>query len=303
MSILPLVFAFIVMFSIGAYALLKDLMSCHYEKSIYISFLNTHRDLQSELEKLHYNEAPGKKEHTDPGKKKDEDKEATPSPSQNYYSPRDKKTLHPFAKLNIGQLLVSDSVHASTLLYETAAQLIRALYEKTAVYQPDLEYQILDLFMKAAKEHSSELKLENLTAHILTDPKNKSLYKIFKGTSTYTLFTKAGYPPFADFISIDVEKNKKPVNFQYAPRVLLVALFGDKITDQIVQAEKEKWEKHHRHSSLTKKELAPLLLKDHEKRLNSSVVEPLINFTHKDEKDPNVTATDAQSGINLKAKI
>lgn len=309
MSILPLVFAFIVIFSISTYSLLQDVRSCRYEKSIYISFLKTRRSLQIEVQKLLFKEA-GKKDNASSSQKnrkgkKEKQQEETeiPSANQNYYSPRDNETLHQLAKLNIGQLLVADARQVSSLLYETAAKLIRLLYEKTTVYEPDLEYQILNLLMKAAKENPSELKLENLAASILTDSKNKSLYKIFKGTSSYTLFTKEGYPPLADFISIDFYKNKKPINFHYAPRVLLVALFGEQITLQVIEAEKKKWEKPRKHSSLTDKEFESLLLNDPEKKLSFSMVEPLINFNQRTEKNQHVTVKDSKSGISLKTKL
>lgn len=300
MSILPLVFAFIVLFSIGSYALLHDLIACKCEENAYTSFLRAHRQLQSGLEQKHFEKG---RSHKKKGESSASIKTATATVSKNYQSPRGGPVLHPLAKLNIVQLLSSDSFHASALLYETAAQLIRILYAKTTVYQPDLEYRIVDLLMKAAKESPTDLTLENLEAHILKDAKNKSLYKIFKGTKTYDLFTKNGYPPLSDFISINTKKNAKPVNFHYAPRPLVLALFGEKITEQIEQVEKEKWEKNQRHSSLTSQELEPLLLKDHEKKLSLSILDPLINFSQKKEANPNLKVIDTKSGISLRATI
>lgn len=255
--------------------------------------MKTHRVLQSKLEKKQFSAYKGKLAYGG-GKRNNTSKKDT-----KYSNPRDNITLHPLSKLNILPLIETGPFPRSAEFYEVAARLIRLLYQKASIYQPDLEYKVLDLLIEEAKKEE-KLSIETLTAAILQI--DKSLYKIFKGTKKYTVLTNSGYPPLFDFITIETVKTKKPIHFHYATTPIILALFGNDVTVAIQKKEEEKWGKDQKHHTLAPQELEPLLLQERAKG-NLQGIEFFIDFSQKTEANPNITVTDSASGITLKSKI
>lgn len=291
MNILPFVFAFVLIFALGASTLLQNWKGVQSEEIKYRGFMRTHRELQSSIERKQFVYQRGKVIGTAPKEKKEGEKVPT------YYNPREALTLHPLSKLNIAPLLSKSPFPASALLYETAATLIRLLYEKTPFYKKDLEYQLLDQLISSASQIEGEISWGKLIPLLVAE---EPYYKIFRGTKSYQLFTNKGYPPLSDFISLDAKKKLKPLHLRYATKPLLISLFGEKLTLQIEEIEREKWKKDYRHHSITSEELGALLLKDHTNRRNLMDFEPLMNFSVKTERNPNLTIVDGSSGITLR---
>ncbi|HSX04501.1 MAG TPA: hypothetical protein VLG76_07210 [Rhabdochlamydiaceae bacterium] len=293
MNTLPLVFAFVIMLALGSYAIFQDFASCKSEEKNYTGFMRAHRTLQTNLEKKQFAAFKGKLTRMSHNKK------SKINPNAAYSNPRNKITLHPLSKLNILPLVATGPFPHSAEYYEIAAEMIRLLYQHTLVYQPNLEYKILDLLIEEGKKEEN-ISFEALTSRLLK--KDKSLYKIFKGTKKYQLFTKKGYPPLSDFLSAEINKSKKPINFHYATTPILLALFGDKVTAVIEKTEKEKWEKDHKQHTLTAQELEAILVKE-QSTGKPPKVEFFVDFTQKTEANPHVTIIDPASGIVLKSKI
>lgn len=294
MNILPLVFAFVIMLALGSYSIFQDLISCKSEEKNYCSYMKTHRILQTNFEKKQFTRSKGKLTYGQ------QSRTATSKDTRDKYSnPRDKITLHPFSKLNLLPLIAKGVFPQSPEFYEIAATLIRVLYQNTSIYSPGLEYKVLDLLIEEGK-NEEKISAEALTAGILK--RDQSLYKVFKGTKKYTVLTKEGYPPLFDFINIEAGKSKKPVHFHYATTPILLALFGENITASILKMEKEKWEKDPKHSTLTPQELETLRLKEL-KQPKTFELEALIDFSQKNEPNPNFTVIDNSSGISIRTKI
>lgn len=294
MNILPFVFAFIVIFALGTYSLLQDTIACALEEKNYTGFMKAHRYMQSGIERKHY---IGKRKNSkpDPNKK-------VKSQNPEYHNQRENITLHPLSKLNMAPLLAKSPFPGSSLLYETTASLIRILYEKTSAYQSGIEYRILDLLI-AEGSKMEELSWERLISQVLSVKDNEPFYKIFRGTKNYELFTNKGYPPLSDFICVEPQRKTKPIHLLYATKPMLLALFGDKLTAQIEEFEKEKWEKDKKHHNITHKELVELFLKNPADRRNLSDFDSIVNYSTTYEKNPHLTVIDPTTGIILKTIV
>lgn len=293
MNTLPLVFAFVIMIALTSYAIFQDYASCKWEEINYSSFMRTHRKLETSLEKKQFRAYKGKLSKASKPQESPTKKEIA------YLSPRNKITLHPLSKLNLLPLIESGPFPQSEELYETAARLIRLLYQNSSLYKTDLEYRVLDLIIEGGKKEK-QLHSESITAFVLQ--KEESLYKIFKGTKSYVPLTNKGYPPLFDFITFETLKNKKPVHFHYATMPLLLALLGSEITTMVEKMEKEKWEKDHKHATLTAQELEPLIIKEQAKGKLKGI-EHFIDYSQKGEANPNITVIDSSSGITLKSHL
>ncbi len=233
MNILPLILAFIIVFTLCSSLFMEEKKSTLLEEKHYSSFMLTERKLRNLLEKNQFvkSTAPIKKEVS--GK-------PTPTLRKNaiYTSRRQASYPKEAAKLNIHLLLERPSPH----LYEAAATLIKSLYSHKSFYAKDLEYQVLDTIIDMAKKNKDSFSFTTLP-----------FYKIVKGTNYYNIETQEGYPPLQDYLCID--SKTKAANFCHAATPVLSALLGFETTRQILEKEQAKWEKDHKHHTVTKEEL------------------------------------------------
>jgi len=196
-----------------------------------------------------------------------------------YFCKREKHQLKSKAKLNLMPLL-KEPRHL--LLYEAAAALIRELYGEEKFFKQalikDLEYEVLDHLITQSKANP---EAETFDTFLPEEPMFREIiYKILKGTPAYSLKEKKGYPPLGDFIILDKKVPDKAVNFCFASPTLLKAFFGEKITQEILNEEKEIWEEQHKHNTIAKKALAILVLKHSQGKIKDTDYDPLFTYGH-----------------------
>lgn len=282
MNILPLVSAFILIFSIGSLALLRHCKAALLENKDCTTAFSMQREIYNKISEDRY-----KKFYEKQQKIKTEDKEKEKNFSsyskkkdQSYPSPRNNIPPFPYAKLNIAKLCKETTHENHTKLKEIALKLIKNIYEYTCIYSKGMEEVILETLVETAKANPSITSFEDLFLFIPQE-KAELFYKVFKGTQSYTLHTSQGYPPLRDFILLNYEKKHKPIYLVHAAKPVLIAVFNENIARKILYAEEQKWEQnsHNKQSSLLKKEeIESLLLQE---GTNLSNLEDLVDYSRK----------------------
>lgn len=275
MNILPLIFAFIIVFSLCSSLFIEEKKTTFTEVQNYIAYMKMQRDLHNQLEKKRYSSAssPAKNQ-----KKKDKEKDKNLNPNTIYQSRREFYPPLEISRINIS-LLIEEPNHPSfDLLYSTTATLLKELYSHASFYTEGFENHILDTIIEA-----KDLK---------TIP-----YKVLKGTTYYNIASKEGYPPLTEFLFIDKSTKDKPIHFCFATPLLLKSLLGEKLTLEILKREKTKWDKDHKHHTVTKAELQTLLPPS-----KISLLE-LLNFSKRASPKKEMTSFDSTTNLNLKIEI
>jgi len=288
MNILPLVLGFLLLLSVLSASFFSQTLSTLWEEKALRGYFYAKRRAYNKLESRSFakicTETPSS---------------SSSSHSFSYVSRREKPALTTFSKLNLASLFAQQS--PSPFLYETAAQLLRLLYQDTSLSKQGLpkgfEYLLLDHWMGKAKQ---DKEIDSFAALYPQDPKLSTLfYKMLKGTRKYSLEDHSGYPPLEDFFCID--SSKQPIFFHFASKPLLTVLFGSKVMEEILKIEKEKWEKDGKDHSLTKEELRALL--SSAPKFPLTALEEHFNFTKKRSLLEVVIGKDPASGIDVKKQI
>lgn len=294
MNILPLVLALMLILSLGAYSLLKESIATHVEERSYLGAMNAESIIRNKLADKQFAEKKEKKAVK--GVEKAQEKTLK---DITYVSRRSKENMPDSAKLNIALLAGDPSDASYPLLYETSVHLIRNLYEKAPFYKEGLEYQVLDLFIEKAKKDKEATTFAELALSECS--LSEVVYKMIKGTNQYTVGTTKGYPPLEDFLVIDRDIKRKPINFCLASKPLLAVVFGDGLTHTIMEEEKRKWEKDHKHHTVKKSDLEQLFLKEgnSEGRAFTEYL-PLMGFSQRAPRSHHTRAKDKMTGIKRK---
>lgn len=125
------------------------------------------------------------------------------------------------AKINLLPLL-QEGRAAQPLLYELSAKLIRTFYKPLFVPAKRFEYHFLDAFLKAAAK-MNPLVLEKLD---FEDPALQRLYyHMLKGTKTWSLPKKTGYPSLLDYVCASSSPHK--ICLFHAHPDLITVLFNE----------------------------------------------------------------------------
>lgn len=286
MNILPLILFILLVLGLGSLSFLQMSARTFWEKKYYTSYMKVEREARNERERRDFQRV-----------KSNTSKKAAQSTSSkeniSYQSPREKKRLSDLTKLNLSPLFREGH---SSLLYETAAELIRILYQKSALFErenhPKVEYVLLDALIAEGK------KKEKLSSFSELYPEDEGLRKLFykmcKGT-------KKGYPPFGDYFFLHPEKESKAIHFCFASKMLLQAVFGDKITTSIIAEEKKKWQESHKHESLTKSELETVLQTGRGELLSFAEIDDLMSYSKAKAHSPSFVVIDKETGISIKS--
>lgn len=279
MNILPFVSGFILLFAIGSYTFVHQFRAMNWEKKSYFGALQVERDYANRPARALYHSYKGEELHK---------KEKTASPKEEkFLSPRDTTNPCPEAKLCLQPLIAKEDPTVRSM----AISLVKVLYEIPK--KVDAE-QVVDIVVKVARKNPKVEDFPQLLCCL--EPEEAALlYPLIKGTHQYKLRTKEGYPPLGDFFLL--KGRKKSVNFSYATRPLLIALFGERIGAQVIAKEKEKWEEEEKNRPLKKEELAQFLL---EQGKNLTDFEPLIQFGTAKTKTSKVVLKDNATSIQLK---
>lgn len=291
MNILPLLFIFITILSLTSYHFLHERISSENSLRSYRGYMRAERLARTHLANMQYKKATN-------STSKKEKRVSHLNKEQKYLNPRSKTPASEASRFNLHLLFSSQP---PPIIYETAARLIKILYGHADFFKeskiPYLEYAIID-----------QMKLNCRTKTPLTfftlfpdDPTYQPIfYKLIKGTNHYSLQSKEGYPPLHDFFTLTPQNNKVSLQFPYASEALLQALWGEAIATTIIEKEKQKWEKDHRHHTLLETELTAILGKNPTAKLEMATLRPHLSFSAKRPKLEATKHTDTQTQITIR---
>ena len=187
-----------------------------------------------------------------------------------YERERTKRRISRRSTLNLSPLSTTSELRL------IATRLILLLYEGTPLFKNNPAYlqELTSLIIDTLKNQ----KEGSLTGRLKgTRAAHPILYKMLKGTSTYNLEAKRGYPPLSDFLTID-PKDPKAIHFHYASKPLLDALFSRRIRRLIYALEQKKWEAFSHYPYVNKSEAFAILLKE-KKSAGFEELEPYLTFS------------------------
>ncbi len=222
MNLLPMIFAFMVIFGVLALTFIRETKSFHILESSFEGQHRTERRVNNTIVSKAYRKI--KSEGTIPSQKQP----SLPTKKGVFESRR--QFFPPFenSKFNLSKLFESDEDLRRHPLYEPMATLLRLLYEKplfSKLSRPGIEYQILDALLNKAKTLKSQgadpvpgqAKItEDLSELGPDDPALRPIYyKLLKGTNQYS--EKGGYPPLGDYFCIEQGKAADLIEFCVSP--------------------------------------------------------------------------------------
>lgn len=223
MNILPFVTVFLVVLSILAFSSLKDFKIFSLDSKALIGYFEAKRHLRNLSVETYYKKLP----------KKSLVKKEKKEPTENVSAPtnyRESKAY--FEKINLTALLESPE---DKLLKKAFANLFESLYGHAALLSSEKEVSgFVDNLVEAEKDSSEPI--EFLKLYLDDGNFNKAFYKMLKGTKTFNLETKEGYPPLEDMFSLEI-KDQKAFAFHSLPKSFLQALFGDSVARGILAEE------------------------------------------------------------------
>ena len=261
--------------------------------------------LQSKWEKYKYDDYL--KNQTITSQKKEKIEEEKPPSSKKlliFNSHRNRENVPSLGKWNLSSFFTADPSN-SFFLEELTRNLLTELYGHTEFWKEAIKQTPK---LSQALVHSFLENIEGATNFSDLFPSESKLqkpfYKMLKGSGSYNLLKKEGYPPLDHFFSLN-KKSKSITNFSQAPLPLLNALFQSTTVEAILALEKNKWEKDQYIHSLTKEELKSLCIERGlsipGKRFQD--IEPFLQFSHKKAKLEKLTYKDAKTHVNLELII
>lgn len=298
MNILPLIIGFILVFSCLSITFLKEARSISIaERSLGASF-RIETQLQNRLALRSYaSKANVKRSKSTNSKKK----------KPPYYSMRAINPPIEESKLNISALFdeaVIDVHHHP--LYPIAAELIRTLYEDSALLpekaQKGWEKVLLDGMIAKGKKGSHRKRLTDLFPD--DSALNATYYKMLKGTNQFELGAKKkGIAPLSNFMSVASEKKENAIQFCFASAPLLQATFGSKITDKLLSEEKKRWSETGKSYFSSKEDLQEQLLLDPVLANLLIPLEPYISYRKQIPRKNQIAGSDKTTGLTITREI
>lgn len=287
MNVLPLVSAFLFLFSLCTFAFVQNVRTAIEEHIHIAASYRIHRKFINNTSHAIYKKQRAKNLHS-----KEDNRENTSSTE--FHSPRDAFNKRSETKLNIRPLLEKIDTHQ---LEQMTLTLLKNLYFFAPFYQEDLEKEILYTLQNTLKEHPDCTRLDKLLSFI-PQKQFPLFYKLIKGTQNYKIHTTKGYPALGDFITIEkIQMTTPPIHFCLASRPLLEAVLGPTLTPLLINEEKHKWEKDHTHHPLTKQELEAFLLLH---KQNPMHYQNLFSFDTKTKPSLFDIIEDSKTGIQMK---
>ncbi len=290
MNILPLVFAFLIIFSYVGYGFMRDVKSYSLAETAIVGYDRAERAIASALAKRQYHKIEGEELKT-------KDKQPPIQKSGNYTS---RRTLFPspeISKFNLGPLVKYQGDLKLHPLYEPLAAFLRLLYqEKVFLKDPSqerVEYRLIEEIVQSAREKPDADSVAELSPR---DPKLKQLfYKILKGTNQYG--RAVGIPPLSHFLFCD--KEGKAVSVAFASPLLLEALFDSAITGAILKHEREEWEKSNTYHAFSKADLEALCIKNPALAPLVASLQEHLNYSRRFPARDKIGGRDKKTGIAL----
>ncbi len=289
MNILPLVLAFIIIFSCLGVSFLREIKSYFLVETSLAGYNRAERVVSNTAVQREYKKTKGESLN----------KKGESSPAKKPVSTASRRTLFPpmeVSKLNLEPLAKEEGNPSLHPLYEPCARLLRALYGKKILSEEKSEYQLLGELLKKARAKPDA----DLAELYPDDPKLKKMYyRMLKGTNQYG--NERGIPPLTDFFYLD--KEGKAVWTGFASPLLLEALFDEEMAAAILAFEQTESEKSGNPYTISKEDLATLFMNHPGKASLLTSVEPFLNPSRKAPARAIIGGRDKTTGIAIEKNL
>lgn len=179
-----------------------------------------------------------------------------------------------------------------TILKLVVERLLLELYGHMKWYDQKISTRILNKLASTSGDFEQKAFIQTLT-----DEEYPLWHLMMKGTLTYDLSAKKGYPPLEDFIDFSAKPLKHTCHFPFASHALLKALFGVELAEEIIGIEKKKWSEDHRRRFCLKKELLALTKTKRQSTEITQLIESYCYFSQSVGKRSHVQGEEKNSGI------
>lgn len=207
MNLLGLVFALLLIFSYGSYAVWDKHVTGNRLRNTHLSHKRANRALLNEFESNFYNNTL-KRHKTGPSQTSHKSKKEVfeEEVNEDEKIPEINKEC---SRLNLWPL-IQEGRESHTALYELAAKMIRTFYDPLLPKEKRFEYRFLNVWLASAKKciqgEEGAFSLEKIT--LLDSDLQKIYYKMLKGTKKWDLEENIGYPPLQDYIKAEPHESK-----------------------------------------------------------------------------------------------
>jgi hypothetical protein len=294
MNILPLIFAFLIIFSCIAFTFLREVKSYHLAETTLESFNRTERVMNNKIVRRAYGKIKG-----EAIAKRERDVKV--EKAKTYLSKRSFFPPLEDSKFNLVPLIKDPKEFKLHPLFEPLAELLRLLYGekvfKRAPHPEKMEYRLLEAILTKARKNP---ELEDLTELFPNDPVLCSIYyTILKGTNQYN--RSEGIPPLGDFVTLGEDTHA--VFLSFASPVLLEALFNEEIASHVLQEEYKQWESSNKYHFFSKEDLESIVMKNPIQGSKFSSLGSYLDYSKQPKPKTEIGAVDPKTKLHVKKYI
>ena len=236
MNLIPFVLILITILSLFSLTHFESAVVRKKESQIYLAYFKGLRETRSQKATVAYEKSLPEKER--------------PSQFPSMSSPKNPFTTSTHfrtarigwdqGKLNLSSL-ISNS-HKPSLLKTVCIKYLKELYGHADFFpkQKSFPEALLDVLIESYQKADLSTPFYHVT---LRNKEFQSVfYKMVRGTHTYDLDKKIGYPPFGDMFTF-AKKDSPPMNFHYANPSFLSAILGEGLKKEFIELEKRHLQK------------------------------------------------------------
>ncbi len=297
MNIIILIFSFLTVMALSTASFWQTASAVRLEAASFCGSLTANRVAENALQKKIFQNIPSAGT-------------GIPSPEDGghkriavFKSHRVKSRPHQYARLQLAAIWDKE---AHPFVESTFLRLLNELYGHTPWFRQANASGEIDALLtnvvRFGKSVEGKVTLHELFSALPPDHA-KLLYKMVKGTHTYTLENKSGYPPLLDFVSFSSGSAKHTCRFPFASLPLLRALFDEKTALEILSLEKEKWEKDHKRHVCTKADLVSLLQYRPISPTQPADLDTYFLFSRQTVAGEQVSGKDTPTGIHTERRL
>lgn len=271
MNILPLVFAFFVVFVLCIQGIFFRLSLENFTVRGLCKSWRVEEEILRISERHLFKAAP-----KDPGKKI---QEKTTSPMTSYVSFRNRRRFYDRTKLSLKPLNENINSQSSLKISQVFKNLLHILYTPTKLKE-ELDDRTVEALVKAiilAIKANPNMP-STLAALDLQDPKLQALlYTLCKGSAPSPKKRKGYYPSLDNYVTLSSFEEGKCLLFPSASLPVLRAFLGKEATDKVIAKEEMLWKEKGRHQPLNHKDLF-MILKDNLPSQEFSLAQMVLSF-------------------------
>lgn len=286
MNVLITTLSLLLVLGVGAGIFWKEALSTSFSLKAVKGMYEAKRIARNQLEQKNF--ASFKEPHQTPQKEKKKGVRTATFQSHRLSNP-------PIEQGRFGIAALQENENLSHLK-PIVQRLFVELYGHTDWFDPTVCMRLIDKFASCQGEFDDQSFAKDLAGE-----EYRIWYLMCKGTQTYDVENKIGYPPLTDFIDFKPRPLKQTCHFPFASLPLLKALLGRDLAAEILKIEKKKWEKDHRRRFCLKKELLTLVAtKSHPELVQ--IVETYCDFHQSVGKKSFVVGQEENSGIVIRKR-